>query len=453
MAESMRWEQLMVDSRLCSHGKSSLGPVRTSFQVDADRITFSNAFRRLQGKTQVYPLPEDDHVHTRLTHSLEVASAGRSIGNLVGEAVLERQPELAGSISFRDLGDCVHAACLAHDLGNPPFGHSGEQAIRSWFEAWMERSPRAAELNPAQRADLTTFEGNAQGFRLLTSQDRGGRKGGLQLTHATLAAFTKYPRGSGSAAEQATYKGKSVAKLGEYQAEWGAFQEVTAAVGLLPRQGYPGAWCRHPLAFLVEAADDICYLILDLEDGHRLGYLPHDLYVDLMEPIAARHGSFSGRGPDDDSTDARRAYGGVLRAMAVGTLIQEAARTFIDHEEAILRGEMDRSLTSCMSLKPHLDRIERESIRYCYQAREVVEIELVGFQVLGALLDRFVTAALHPERCVSGKLRTLFPWIGGHGEVYADLLACTDYISGMTDSYAVSLYRRLAGHSLPGRSR
>ena len=452
MTGSMRWQQLMVDSRLCSRGKSSLGPVRTSFQVDADRITFSNAFRRLQGKTQVYPLPDDDHVHTRLTHSLEVASAGRSIGNLVGEAVLERQPELARSISFRDLGDCVHAACLAHDLGNPPFGHSGEQAIRTWFEAWMERSPRAAELTEAQRADLTTFEGNAQGFRLMTSRDLGGREGGLQLTHATLAAFTKYPRGSGGAG-RAEYRGKSVAKLGVYQAEWSAFKEVAEAVGLLPRHGYPGAWCRHPLAFLVEAADDICYLILDLEDGHRLGYLPHDQYVELMSPIAADHPSYRGQAPGDTSTDARRSYGGVLRAMAVGVLIKEVALAFKEHEEAILSGKMDRPLTSCIPQKHRLDRIERESIRHCYQAREVVEIELAGFEVLGALLDRFVAAALHPERCISGKLRTLFPWIGRHGALYPDLLACTDYISGMTDSFAVSLYRRLAGHSLPGRPR
>jgi dGTPase len=444
---------LMVDSRLCSRGKSGLGPVRTSFQVDSDRITFSNAFRRLQGKTQVYPLPDDDHVHTRLTHSLEVASAGRSIGNLVGQSVMERHPDLADHISFRDLGDCVHAACLAHDLGNPPFGHSGEEAIRTWFTEWMARAPQAAQLTPAQRADLVTFEGNAQGFRLLTSRELNNRDGGLQLTHATLAAFTKYPRGSGDAGEAPTYKGKSVAKLGFYQAELQAFQEVVDAVGLLPRQGYPGAWCRHPLAFLVEAADDICYLILDQEDGHRLGYLPHELYVDLMAPIAACHPSYRGQAPGDDSTDAKRSYGGVLRAMAVGVLIQEVAKAFTEHEPQILTGEMDRPLTSCIPQKPDLDRIERESIRTCYQAREVVEIELAGFEVLGALLERFVTAALHPERCASRKLRTLFPWIGSHDEVYTDLLSCADYISGMTDSYAVSLYRRLAGHSLPGRRR
>ncbi len=447
----MQWEQLMADSRLGASRKSGLGPVRTSFQVDADRITFSNAFRRLQGKTQVYPLPDDDHVHTRLTHSLEVASAGRSIGNLVGEAVLERRPELGRRISFRDLGDCVHAACLAHDLGNPPFGHSGEEAIRTWFATWLASSPRAAELTDAQGADLATFEGNAQGFRLMTSKELGGREGGLQLTHATLATFTKYPRGTEGEA-RATYRGKSVKKLGFYQAERGAFEEVAAAVGLFPREGYPGAWCRHPLAFLVEAADDICYLILDLEDGHRLGYLPHQLYVDLMGPIAAEHGGFKGKAPDD-TPEAQRSYGGVLRAMAVGVLIQAAARAFIENEEEILAGEMDRPLTAMIPQKSLLDRIEKESIQHCYQAREVVEIELAGFEVLGALLERFVTAALHPDRCASRKLRTLFPWIGRHKEVYADLLACTDYVSGMTDSYAVSLYRRLAGHSLPGKQR
>ncbi len=451
MSDPMKWDRLMSRDRLCGGRKPEAGPVRTAFQVDADRITFSNAFRRLQGKTQVYPLPDDDHVHTRLTHSLEVASVGRSIGNRVGEGVLARRPELQGVVSFRDLGDCVHAACLAHDLGNPPFGHSGEEAMRSWFEGWLDSDERAAELSAGQREDLRSFEGNAQGFRLLTSRELGGRRGGLQLTHATLGAFTKYPRGA--LLDQGCHHGKSIAKLGVYQAEMHHFEAVAAALGLPERAEQPGAWWRHPLAYLVEAADDICYLILDLEDGHRLGYVPHERYVELMGPIASQHPGFRGQQPEGASVAAQRAHGGVLRAMAIGVLIGQVADAFLAHEEGILAGEMDRPLTSLIQARDQLDQIETDSVTYCYRARDVVEVELAGFEVIAALLDRFVGAALHPTRRRSRKMKTLFPWLGDHGEVYPNLLSCTDFISGMTDSYAVSLYRRLAGHSLPGRRR
>ena len=449
----MSWRRLLTTERLCAHssGQQPGGRVRTAFQVDADRILFSNAFRRLQGKAQVYPLPDDDHVHTRLTHSLEVASVGRSIGNLVGDALLARHRSLRRHASFREVGDCVHAACLAHDLGNPPFGHSGEEAMRSWFRDWLELEGADADLTDLQRQDLRCFEGNAQGFRVLASRPYGGRQGGLQLTCATLAAFTKYPRGARLAADAATYKGKSTAKLGVYQAEMPLFRQVAAAAGLQARPGTVDTWRRHPLAFLVEAADDICYLILDLEDGHRIGYVPHAKYVNLLRPIIRQHENFKPSRARRQTREEQLTRAGILRAMAISVLVKQVAEAFLQREQQILLGEFDHQLTSAIASRAHLDRIEKESITLCYNAREVVQIELAGFEVMAALLRKLVPAAM--DRTVPGakKLRSMFAWLGSGETPYERLLQATDYISGMTDSYAVDLYRKLYGLSLPGR--
>ena len=443
----MNWTRLLGSDRLCARRPMQDGPARTAFQQDADRILFSSAFRRLQGKTQVYPLPEDDHVHTRLTHSLEVASVGRSIGNRVGEGLETRHPETP--LSLCDLGDCVHAACLAHDLGNPPFGHSGEDAIRAWFRTWLEEAPRAAELSDEQRLDLGSFEGNAQGFRILTSEEHSGRAGGLQLTHATLGAFTKYP--CAAQLQPLPRPGKSTSKLGVYQAELPYFQEVADTLGLIRRQDMESAWCRHPLAFLVEAADDVCYLILDLEDGHRIGYVTHEHYLDLMQPIARRHPSFRAGSPETGDVRKQRLYSGILRAMAINVLVGDVAAAFLEREEAILAGEFDGQLTASSPSAADLEHIERDSIRHCYNARDVVQVELAGYDVIAGLLEKLVRAAMEPKRPESKKLRSLFSWLGGGEDLYHTLLLITDYVSGMTDSYAVDLYRKLYGLSLPGR--
>jgi dGTPase len=444
----MSWTRLLSTDRLGRTARGETAPVRTAFQKDADRILFSSAFRRLQGKAQVYPLPDDDHVHTRLSHTLEVASVGRSIGNLAGERLLARHPELSRVASFRDFGDCVHAACLAHDLGNPPFGHSGEEAIRTWYRRWLQTPDAEGLLSPEQAQDLCSFEGNAQGFRLICSKEFAGAGGGLQLTFATLGAFTKYPRGAGEPA----HRGKSASKLGVFQAEMGAFQQVVAALGLAPRPGMPNAWCRHPLAFLVEAADDICYLILDLEDGHRLGYVPFELFVDLLEPIAARDPRLKPRPLKLPGPAERRAHCGVLRALAINVLVEDVVGAFLEREQDILTGEFDRQLTDVIPGREPLDRIERESIRHCYNAPEVLQVELAGFEVIGALLDKFVPAALGKGGGMEArKLRRLFAWLGRGDTAYQELLEITDYISGMTDSFAVDLYRKLHGISLPGR--
>ncbi len=270
----MNWEQLLSRKLLCDEKpvKQNLNDGRSPFQRDFDRIVFSSAFRRLQDKTQVFPLPESDFVHTRLTHSFEVSCVGRSLGTLIGSKIIQRHKELKEQYSHFHLGEIVAAACLAHDIGNPPFGHSGEDAISEYFKNGDGKQFKE-KLTELQWNDLTKFEGNAQGFRLLTKLQNPKIKGGLRLTCATLAAFTKYPKESFTIDNtNADGKSKLYKKFGFFQPEKELFSEVAGEVGLnkkLNKQKYLW-WERHPLAFLVEAADDICYRIMDLEDGYHL---------------------------------------------------------------------------------------------------------------------------------------------------------------------------------------
>lgn len=421
---------------------ATVTPDRTPFQRDYDRIVFSSAFRRLHDKTQVFPLPENDLVHSRLTHSLEVACVGRSLGTIVGQAVVARG-DVPPWCTARDFGDVVAAACLAHDIGNPPFGHSGEDAIGSWFGG--PGAAHLASLSPTERSDLELFEGNAQGFRIVTRLQMPTQPG-LRLTHATLAAFTKYPRGSAPKGERpARHK-----KHGFHAAEARYFEEVAGAVGLPPRDaatrdGRPvSAWARHPLAFLVEAADDICYAILDLEDGVRLGHVGFDLAYQCLEPLAKLRRALDAEG------DAKERVG-LLRAMAISTLISECFAVFTERERDILAGTLDEPLTKLVPSRGHLEVIKKETRARCYQAREVLEIEIAGYEVLTFLLEELVGAALvdvpTPRQ---EKLLKLLPHDPrAHDRTpYERILVVTDYLSGMTDTFAVSTFRRLKGMAL-----
>jgi dGTPase len=457
------WTQLLSPHR---HGKrrraepAAFTPDRTPFQVDYDRLVFSSAFRRLHDKTQVFPFPENDLVHSRLTHSLEVACVGRSLGTRVG-VELHARGALPAWASPRELGDIVAAACLAHDIGNPPFGHSGEDAIGSWFLGPGTAHVRG--LDAAERATLELFEGNAQGFRLLTRLESPANPG-LQLTYATLAAFTKYPRGAapkagGAGAALVEALGVVGKKHGFHASEAEVFAEVARETGLTPRtvpsaiDAPLAAWARHPLAYLVEAADDICYAILDLEDGVRLGHVPFARARELLEPLAARtvekHGrTLRAQAEAEDTND----YVGFLRATAIGALVDEAVEAFLAHEPALLAGANVNALPKYGSSAELLDAIKRDTRRLCYEAREVVEIELAGYEVVHHLLDVFVPAVLADAPTArERKLRQLLPAYATRAEArpFERLLAVTDYVSGMTDSYAVSLFRRLRGIELP----
>ncbi len=455
----MNWEKLL-SNKLLGDNKSSkikLTDGRSQFQRDFDRIVFSPAFRRLQDKTQVFPLPESDFVHTRLTHSLEVSCVGRSLGSLVGEKILTKDKKLAKKYTSVHFGEIVAAACLAHDIGNPPFGHSGEDAIAEYFRNNNGKQFKDIIADEKKWTDFTRFEGNAQGFRIITKLQNPNSGGGLKLTCAALAAFTKYPKESLITQKEKSGKNKSkpYKKFGFFQSEKKLFAEVAEETGLI-KNGLKNDywWSRHPLAFLVEAADDICYMIMDLEDGFRLGLLTFQETESLLKPlIKSKMTSYEGRSRNDKI--------GYLRAKAINDIVTELADAFVDNEDKILAGKFEPDLVSVISSGQQLEEIKRISKQEIYSFKSVVEREAAGYEVLGGLLDTLINAVNdiyngNPS-WKSKNLMKLFPgqFLDANGkpddDLYLRLLKITDFVSGMTDSYAVSLYRKIKGISLPGR--
>jgi dGTPase len=444
----MNWEQLLRPGRfeLKDSRSATMDKSRSEFERDYDRIIFSAPFRNLQDKTQVFPLPEHDFVHTRLTHSLEVSSVGRSLGKIVGEHLIQKYQGLR-DFSSTEIGAIVAAAALAHDIGNPPFGHAGEEAISDFFKYHAYGKVWKDHLSMDAWEDMVNFEGNAQGFRMLTAKNHG-----LKINFATLAAFTKYPRPS-------LFLDKDKARRS--QKKFGFFSDQTGHYALLADQlGIPSdkkAYLRHPLAFLVEAADDICYNIIDLEDGCTLGLVSLDESIALMANILQ----------DKFSAEKLQSYKhpsqklAILRAMTIGKLIEEAAQVFIEREHEILSGDFDKALTDCIPSSGALAVIQKLSVEKIYRSKPVLEKEAAGFQVLEGLLEVFAKALYHKyyqtER-FSGQdksiLRLLpedFDLEEYDGEdAYALLRALIDFISGITDKYALSLYRKVKGIALPG---
>ena len=446
----MKWEKLLSFGRFGEAEKSGQPDrARSEFEVDYDRIIFSAPFRNLQDKTQVFPLPEQAFVHTRLTHSLEVSSVGRSLGKAAGEFLLEKYPALADmGITSASVGSIVAAAALTHDIGNPPFGHAGEEAISDFFRLHSKGKVWQAHVRPEQWADLINFEGNAQGFRMLVSKQNG-----LKLTYATLAAFTKYPRPS--LLMQRDLARKSQKKYGFFINQLQDFEQMAHALGL--EKASSDAWVRHPLAFLVEAADDICYNIIDLEDGCTLGLVSFEETLELLKPILGE--KFD---PEKLKGRSQTQNLGALRAMAIGQLIRETVEAFINYEESMRKGNFDKALTDTIPSAKALAEISHRSVIKIYRSQVVLEKEAVGFQVLDGLLAAFSKALYHhcyaPD-LVSGQDKSLlrllpedFPMKGFGTEVnpYPLLRALVDFISGMTDKYALNLYRRVKGISFPG---
>ncbi|MBS1141484.1 MAG: deoxyguanosinetriphosphate triphosphohydrolase [Proteobacteria bacterium] len=447
MGKRKVWEKLLSSERLGA-GKAPGTAERTAFQQDYDRIVFTSAFRRMKDKTQVFPLSKSDYVRTRLTHSLEASCVGRSLGAVVGREIIARHG--LQHVESGDFGAIVAAACLAHDIGNPPFGHAGEDAIREWFRTsgLLERH----DFTPAQRADFERYEGNAQGFRIVSRLQSPANPGGLQLTSAVLATFTKYPRPSHLEVE---LDGKSGKKFGFFQQDVDNFRQVARSTGLIER--IPNtAWRRHPLAFLVEVADDTCYLIVDLEDAARLGFVPYKDAECLLADLAGNtiNGSRLDRLHDPKE---RLEY---LRAKAIGCLLESAAAVFLENEDAILSGEFDDELLENSPIAHPLQAILKLAKDTIYTARPALEIETAGFEVLGALLGLFTNAveakAGHArfttrERMLLKLLPTQFLGHGGEPDAdpYIRLLQVADFVAGMTDSYAVDMYRKLKGFDLP----
>lgn len=415
---------------------------RSEFQRDFDRLVFSAPFRRLQNKTQVFPLPGSIFVHNRLTHSLEVSCVGRSLGNDVAKAILQRQPELAQSY-LPEIGSIVSAACLAHDLGNPPFGHSGERAISTFFSEGQGLALKD-KLTPEQWNDLTHFEGNANAFRLLTHQFEGRRPGGFVLTYSTLASIVKYPYSSSLAGHKS--------KFGFFTTEEAGFRRIARELGMIQRSDNPLRYVRHPLVYLVEAADDICYQMMDLEDAHKLKILgteeTKELLLSYFNEEKRAHRLQTLKMVSD--TNEQIAY---LRSSVIGLLIQECARVFVDQEEQILKGEFEGSLIRHISPIPAAayQRCSALSFEKIYRSRDVLDIELAGFQIIGTLLNLMIEAVSSPEKAYS---QLLINRVSRQYDIRAKHLfhrvqAVLDYVSGMTDVFALDLYRKINGNSLP----
>ena len=385
----MNWEQLLSLKRHGDKGKrlrSEQDETRLGFDVDYDRIIFSSAFRSLQDKTQVIPLSKTDFVHTRLTHSLEVSVVGRSLGRLVGKQIIEKYPSLKEIHGYQanDFGAIIAAASLAHDIGNPPFGHSGEKAIGEYFSIGNGQKFKNL-VSEKEWQDLIDFEGNANGFSVLSSS-RPGNEGGLRISYATLGAFMKYPKESLPKKPTQNIADK---KFGFFQSDKHFFQEVASELGLISNKTVGNiGFERHPLAYLVEAADDICYTIIDFEDGINLGLVSEDFALEYLIKLVKdtiNTKTYSTLTTKED----RISY---LRALAIGTLIQDAVKVFMENEELILQGKFPYALTDKSKYKAQMDDIIKLSVKNIYQCREVIEKEITGYQIINNLLDKFITA-------------------------------------------------------------
>lgn len=442
----MNWDKLLTARRLGSdyNPLQKTGEERTQFQRDYDRIIFSSAFRRMQNKTQVFPLPDHIFVHNRLTHSLEVASVGRSLGNLLSEKLLKNNP---GLLALSDIGTVVSAACLAHDLGNPPFGHSGENAISDFFKNG-EGKQYSTLLHENEWKDFTHFDGNANAFRLLTHQFSGKRPGGFALTYPTLASIVKYPYESGFTEKP---------KFGFFQSEKSTYGEIAKFLELAESAVCIGGFSRHPLVFLVEAADDICYQVMDLEDAFKLGIIDYEYITELFlgfydteedkTVLAEIHRNMK----KVSDKNEKIAY---LRALLIGKLIHEAITVFMLNFNFIMNGTHEKSLVSGMKpvMKEAFDKIKKISFTQIYNHRLVIEIEIAGFKILKTLLSEFTGAVFSPKNDYSKKLISLIPeqYLADSEDPYHKIQTSVDFISGMTDVYALDLYRKITGMSLPG---
>ncbi|MCR4614206.1 MAG: deoxyguanosinetriphosphate triphosphohydrolase [Bacteroidaceae bacterium] len=438
----MNWAQLLSNKRL---GQEELHidrkDDRTEFKRDYDRLIFSAPFRRLQNKTQVFPLPGSVFVHNRLTHSLEVASVGRSLGDDVARLLLDKHPELADT-HLSEIGSIVSAACLAHDMGNPPFGHSGERAIASYFKEGNGQQYRVL-MNDEEWADVTHFDGNANAFRLLTHTFKGRRPGGFVMTYATLAAIVKYPW-------PAIQCGKKP-KFGFFQQEKESYRRIAEELGLQPTAD-SAKGMRHPLVYLVEAADDICYEIMDIEDAHKLRLLTTEETKQLLFSLIPQDHHARAHAIFEHVTDTNEQIV-YLRSSAIGTLERECVRTFVEHEQEILDGKFTGSLVDHISsnVREAYERCQKVSVQKIYRSKDVLDIELAGYRIISQLIDLFTDAAMYPEKEYSKLLlaRVSSQYEVDAPEPYSRIMAVLDYLSGMTDVFALDLYRKINGESLP----
>ncbi|MDR2776226.1 MAG: dNTP triphosphohydrolase [Tannerella sp.] len=439
----MEWSRLLSGKRLGVESYHERKHERTNFQRDYDRLIFSSPFRRLQNKTQVFPLPGSIFVHNRLTHSLEVSCVGRSLGKNISSRLIRKYGGV-DDVNFSEIDSIVSAACLAHDMGNPPFGHSGERAISAYFTDGKGQQFKQRVCNEGGRwEDFLYFEGNANAMRLLTHKFTGRRDGGFALTYATLASVIKYPFASTCAAN---------GKFGFFQTEEDTYLCIAGELGIPKVEPEKEIYARYPLVYLVEAADDICYQIMDIEDAHKLRLLTKDEVFELFL------GFFEGKRLEDirhtmmmvSDTNERIAY---LRSCIIGLLVDECTQEFLDNEELFLNGAYGRPLIDGISdiARDAYKRCSEVAYEKIYVSRDVVDIELAGYHIFGYLLETIIDAMMNPGHSYSKLLLNRVP---DQYDVYAPttygkIQCALDYISGMTDVYALDLYRKITGMSLP----
>ncbi len=443
----MNWGQLLSDKRFGQEDSlTAKNPTkRTSFERDYDRLIFSSPFRRLQNKTQVFPLPTNIFVHNRLTHSLEVSCVGRSLGSMVGYALSQRYPKEREINFMTDLSEIVSAACLAHDMGNPPFGHSGERAIGAYFREgngrhWQER----VEAEGGRWSDFLNFEGNANAFRLLTHQFKGRRAGGFALTYATLASIIKYPYSSELCGEKG--------KFGFFQTEEVYIRTLAEELGLIRQEGEALSYARYPLVYLVESADDICYQVMDIEDAYKLRILSFaeatELLLAFFDGEARHHLEQVLRTIGDPNEQV--AY---IRSKAINLLVEECVSIFLDNEKEILNGHFEGALLKELSPRKlkAFKNCSQTAWDKIYSAKEVINVELAGHRIFRSLLDELLEALDNPHYAYS---KTLLARVSSQYETeqattYGKIQCALDFISGMTDVYALDLYRSITGMNLP----
>ncbi len=444
----MNWKQLISNKRLGQESRHAIRhDDRSEFKRDYDRLIFSAPFRRMQNKTQVFPLPGSIFVHNRLTHSLEVASVGMSLGNDVAHCVMKTRPELADTL-FTQIGTIVSTACLAHDMGNPPFGHSGEKAIQTFFTEGKGAYLKD-RLSPELWNDITHFEGNANAFRLLAHRFKGRRDGGFVMTYTTLASIVKYPFASALAE-------KGHGKFGFFSTEADIFCRIADDLGIIRKSadGCPAEYARHPLVYLVEAADDICYEIMDIEDAHKLKIVTYEetkrLFLDFFDEMGQNH--IMQRIHDEEITDDNEKVI-YMRACVINALERACVDAFMRHEDEIMRGEFSGSLIDNIDdrlVKAYRNCTELSKKRI-YKSKPVLDVELSGFKIMDSLMEVMTEAAVNPQRFYS---RQLISRVSSQYDISAPdletrIMAVIDYISGMTDVYALDIYQKINGISLP----
>lgn len=445
----MNWDQLLSTKRTGQEDRAyNIPHQRTQFQRDYDRLIFSSPFRRLQDKTQVFPLPGSIFVHNRLTHSLEVASVGRSLGHNIAEFLMQHKG--IKNPFVQEISSIVATACLAHDMGNPPFGHSGESALSHYFKNGEgKKLKQEYSISDAEWNDLTEFEGNANAFRLLTHQYNGRRKGGYGLTYSSIASILKYPYASGNTSKK---------KYGYFLSEKEMFYQVVTELGLKEKE--PGVFCRHPLVYLVEAADDICYQVMDVEDAHKLKILDtretREILLAFLEDDKDAETRKRIQELSLEVTDINEQIA-FIRASVIGKLVGKCTQVFINNYEKIMKGEFNGSLTNYMegSTNKAMKNCASLSLQRIYRHPSVVEIEISGFKILGSLLGEFSKAVLNPNDIYSKMLIPFIPEqfkVAETAPAYSKLQSVLDFISGMTDIYALDLFRKINGMGLADKS-